>query len=244
MNIAKLPRLLILAAGAAWLSSAGATNLVQIDGAHTTFFYDADFWGLGAASVLGDTISLQMRPDMNVSASVRAGSTTATQTQQATDSDSVGIVAVAKTGYSLTTKVGTGLNGSYFTAAKGGDVQVSLGGTIFTGYMENGAFRSQDVVTGSATYFSNASNGSAAQAGSFDVLMYSANPLTYANAIGVDNYLSTYAYQSGSGSSSLSLNAVRYEFSAVAVPEPETYAMLLGGIAVLAGVARRRGGTA
>jgi hypothetical protein len=44
MPTIKLSRCLIaLVASAACLSSAGAANLVQIDGAHTTFFYDADF---------------------------------------------------------------------------------------------------------------------------------------------------------------------------------------------------------
>ncbi|SHM63398.1 PEP-CTERM protein-sorting domain-containing protein [Duganella sacchari] len=240
MPTIKLSRCLIaLVASAACLSSAGAANLVQIDGAHTTFFYDADFWGVGAASVIGDTISLQVRPEFDVTATVRPGTATGTQTQQNSDFASFGVVAVAKTGYALQTRVGSGLTGSYAVDAKGSEAQASLVGTVFAGALQNGAFVPQTPLTGLPSWANYASNGTA-QAANFNVMMYSANPLSYANAVAVDSYLTTYVHQVGSGTAAMTLNTAQYAFSAVAVPEPQTYAMLLGGVVALSVASRRR----
>jgi hypothetical protein len=77
---------------------------------------------VGAASVIGDTISLQVRPESDVTATVRP-TATGTQTQQNSDFASFGVVAVAKTGYALQTRVGSGLTGSYAVDAKGSEAQ-------------------------------------------------------------------------------------------------------------------------
>jgi hypothetical protein len=171
---------------AASLPSVQAANLVQIDGEHATFFYDADFWGLGAASVLGDAISLQVRPDFAVSATVRPGTTTASQIQQAFDFASPGVVAVAKSGYSLKTLVGSGLSGNYTVAAGGSQVDVTLSGSLLLGSMNNGVFVPQTGFTGYSVTADYTSTG-AAQSAPFYALMYAGNTLPYAHALGVES---------------------------------------------------------
>jgi hypothetical protein len=57
------------------------------------------------------------------------------------------VVAVAKTGYALQTRVGSGLTGSYAVDAKGSEAQASLVGTVFAGALQNGAFVPQTPLT-------------------------------------------------------------------------------------------------
>ncbi|TFW14805.1 hypothetical protein [Duganella callida] len=233
MNTTRSTRLLLLlASGAVSLSSAQAANLVQIDGQHATFFYDADFWGLGAASVQGDAITLQVRPDFAVAASVRTGTTTANQLQQAFDFASPGVVAVAKSGYNLQTLVGSSLSGNYALAAGGSQVNVTLSGSLLLGEMDHGVFVPQSGFTGYTTEADFTSSG-AARSAPFNALMYTGNILPYVSTLGVESYLSTYVRQVGSGTSALSLDTVAYQFATVAIPEPHTYALLLGGLSLM-----------
>lgn len=221
------------------LSSVQAATLTQIEGEHTVFFYDADYWGAITPTIQGDAISFTLRPDFAVLANVRNGTTTASQVQQYFDFASPSVVAVAKPGYNLKTYVGSGLVGQYATAASGSQADATLSGGFYQGSISNNVFTPDGWVTGYTTEFAATSVGEQT-AGLIDMTTYAGNILPYVKTLGVESYLSTYVRQVGSGNASLSLDSVNYQFSVVAIPEPHTYGMLLLGVLALGAWSRRR----
>lgn len=234
-------RLLLLLGSATALPSVSAVVLTQIEGEHTVYFYDADFWGADAATVVGDAISFKVRPDFAVSATVRPGTTTASQLQQSFDFGAPGVVAVAKDGYNLKNIVGSALTGSFTLAASGSQVDTSVSGSILAGSVIGNVFMPTGGITGYTTEFGTTSIG-APHADTFNTLNYVGNILPYMKTIGVETYLTTYVRQVGSGTAGISLDRLTYQFAVVAIPEPATYAMWLGGGVLLAFMRRRRPG--
>lgn len=239
MNALRVTRLSGLLLGSIIALSAQAATLTQIEGEHTVFFYDADYWGTIAPTVQGDSISFALRPDFAVLAKVRDGTTTASQIQQCSDFASPGVVAVAKDGYNLKTYIGSGITGQYSTAANGSQVDATLSGNFYLGSVANNVFTQDGWITGGMTEFAATSVG-AQTGGAIDVTTYAGNILPYAKTIGVESFLSTHVRQVGSGSAGLSLDSVNYQFSVVAIPEPHTYGMLLVGVLALGAWTRRR----
>ena len=234
-----LPRRLLVAAllAAGVASSAQAVNFVEIDGANLTFFYDADFWGLGTASVTGNKISFAISDDFDVTA--KSSTVSGHGAAAHVDDNSLSVFAVAKSGYSVSSLVQASSSTSVnFTTGNG------TAAGVLSGSVSGGAFNGDDFVaihndgsyyddfqlyTGSSPYSTTAAlaaNGGVA--GNF-----------YA-ATGVETFIGVGTEQYGKGLSHAALTDVSYNFSVTAVPEPETYAMLLAGLGLVGFTARRR----
>ncbi len=234
-----LPRRLLTAAllAAGVMSSAHAVNFVEIDGANLTFFYDADFWGLGTATVTGNKISFAMSDDYDVTA--KSSTASGASVHGHLDSSELSVFAVAKSGYSVSSYVQSSASTTVsFTTGAG-----IIGASLVSGVI-GGAYSGDDFVAGQHDgYFGD------------DFLLYS-GPSPYSttatlaadggvagnfySAAGVETSVGIGASQTGKGASHGILTDVSYNFSVTAVPEPETYAMLLAGLGLVGFAARRR----
>lgn len=234
-----LPRRLmlaaLLAAGAA--SSAQAGNFVEIDAADVKFYYDADFWGAGSASVIGNSISFAISEDYDVSA--RSRSASGTGNGSFFDFTQLSVFAVAKTGYALNSVVTGSVQTDYTLAAGGGYSSTSFSGDIAGGTYSGGAFFGTVAEGGYSVTPDRSSTGSNSS-GSYSSNISVGDGTTQYAALGVSTGLEAKAFQLGVGSVRTTVTDVNYNFAVSAVPEPESYAMMMAGIALLGFSARRR----
>jgi hypothetical protein len=233
MKIEQLSSLLIAMFIAGGTSSAQATNFVELTGTNADFFYDSDFWGIGTGSVNGNTITFASDGFLALSTADKRGYAYA----NSSDYTVTGVVAVAHAGYTLSGNVTHTVAGNYSIPTNGGSVQIYSSSDIYNGIYSAGEF-SYIASTGNAVSAAEMySNGVAAQQSSLNTsgnTSFSYQP-NYLNAqystLGLDTYLLSSSSQSGAGTSSAKLTSASYGFTAVtAVPEPETYAMLLAGL--------------
>lgn len=229
---------LALAIAASFMSAAQATNYVSVEGAGVTFYYDTDFWGVGSASVTGNSISFNLDPSYSLIASVASNKPRGTSVQTYADNAAAAVVAVAHTGLTLSSEVGVKLLGSYAGANSGSKLELTGSGDVFAGSYAGGAFSSGSYLNSYGVGFSQV--GGVPASGSVNQSQTLFNDGNKYGALGLDAWLFSNAYQGGPGSVSLTAGSFRYDFAVSAVPEPTTYGMLLLGLGVMAGVARRK----
>lgn len=238
MNL-QLPRRLLvtalLAIGA--VSSAQAANYVEIDGANVKFFYDADFWGVGAATVTGNSIAFTISDDFAVFA--KTSNATGAGAGVHIDQVQSGVFAVAKTGYSVASAVSASANTSYSFTTGAGIAESQIGGSIFGGYYTGSAFTQQSF---EGQFFNNEHVESTGQAssGSYTVNAGAGVASNYFSAVSLNTQIGIAAQQTGKGRTDAALTSVSYNFAVSAVPEPETYAMMIAGLGLVGFAARRR----
>ncbi len=237
MKISTPLRLLSVLLGATIaLSSAQARNMVQLDGATASFFYDSDFWGVGGVTVLGNSLSFPSITDFSSATAVTF------PTGNARDFYSAGtdVWAVAKAGSSLKATVTMAATTHVTVGPKGADAYATTGLLVYGGYW-NGSDVGQDRFLGNVSTGNNLrSNGTArdiTRTGS----VTSGDAERPFQALSLHLSPSVWANQVDFGYASASVSSLRLDLTTVAaVPEPESYAMLLAGLGMLAGVARRR----
>jgi len=239
MKLTTIHRTLFLALGLMGVvDCAKAVNFVEVDGTHLQFFYDADFWGIGAASVSGDSITFNTN-DLKASVSVKLSSSNGSSSQDYSDFTTPGLVAVLKSS-AQSVDVSNTLKADYVLAS-GGKASASLSGDIKSGSFSGGMFSPSasvgafdQLIKPSSPGTGSLSQSSPASLGSWDM----------ANAIGINASILLHADQQGGGMTSISMTQAVYSFDvtpvATPVPEPESYAMLLAGLGLVGVVARRR----
>lgn len=232
------PKLMIASlVAAACAQSAQAVNMVQIDGAHASFFYDADFWGLGTASVAGDKISFVTPSYFNQHAEGYGKS--GEDSDRYTNESASAVVAVAKAGYQLTGGLSYDLTTTYAQPVAGAFATYINFTNINSGSWTGGAFVADSQLGQFSLSSSRGSNISGTGTGSEHTVGTTSGAGAY-SALALDSYLFLTSTQKGAGYAEAGLSAASYQFNVSAVPEPATYGMLLGGIALVGLVGRRR----
>lgn len=224
--------------------AAHAASYVKLAGEHIDFYYDSDFWTLGAA-VSGTTISL--RPGgMAASAQVTEGAadpndgplfTAGVAVDRAFDQ---AVIAVAHAGYTLNNQLNA--VGAYTLRYTGyyGDSTQSLisdftSGTFGSGGFSAGAALGRQIQWSYRYTHEFTWDGAA----SYEPLELATSLNAHA-AIAASGVFSASASTSGLGLAEAGLDSVSYTFDVSAVPEPEQYALLGAGLALLAFVACKR----
>jgi hypothetical protein len=230
------PRALMAAALlAAGVVSSAHADIIEIDGANVKFFYDSDVWGDYTATVTGNSISFALADfDLTAKVSTKTGGSLAAQGLGGEPA----FYAVAKSGYAVNAWVNASTSGSYSLAASGGSAGGSLSGAIWGGTYSGGAFSGGTYLGEYDNYATLTSTGTAT-AGALVINTGGGAGPAY-GALAIDTYLNAFATQSGKGITNTTLNTADFTFTVTAVPEPETYAMMIAGIGLVGFAARRR----
>ena len=224
-------------------SAAQAANYVEISGANADFFYDADFWGAAPVTVTGDSISFGIAGDYSTAASVKT-SPNKYVNDSTTDETNPSVYIVARAGYTLAGDVTHTSAGTYSLTANGGQANIESAIFLYAGQIVDGSYNtSGDPLKFSDNSAQEGSNGSI-RAGAYTITNTSVYlpPHGPYSVLGIDTTLISQAQQTGAGSTTSVFTSETYGFHVSAVPEPETYGMLLAGLGLVGFVARRRKG--
>ncbi|GJI93368.1 hypothetical protein RugamoR57_00860 [Duganella caerulea] len=220
-------------------SSARAYNLVEIDSAKATYFYDSDFWGLGNVTLSGST--LRFKPT-GFSAHVEVTAPGDFQKDEQVYRGQASILAVAKSGYQFTQQT-PNLSSARYNISPDGEVfgaYLAETDIAHAGTYTGGIF----VPDGSADVRSDSFGSALSSRGASPVgNLYAGEPeigLTGPKALSFDTIFSLEVYRLDPGTADIALNYATYKFTIDPVPEPQTYAMLLGGLILFGALARRR----
>lgn len=213
------------------MASAQAQTMQAIQGANVVFYYDADVWGTNTATVTGNSISFAMPASYQVSATGLSDTDSAFNYYSGHSTSA--LVVVAKSGYTLASAVDVGLQGSANLVA-GGSTTGYVGQYLSYGNYEHDLF----MPVNSLEYIS--LSGYTEQTGYSEHYTTAAGSVTY-KALGFNGDVLLSVGHTGSGVSTASIDQVSYAFNVSAVPEPDTYLLLLAGVGVLAYARRRHG---
>lgn len=234
-----LPKLMIVPlAVAAFTQSAQAVNMVQIDGVHASFFYDADFWGLNTAIVTGDKISFTTPEYFNQHA--EGYGQKGTDTDRYTNRSSSSVVAVARAGYTLTGGIDYNITTTYAQPAANSWATYTYNNDVNAGTWSGSAFQSASTINNFSLFQTRSTSIDGAGSGTHQMIGNTTGAVGSYQALALDSYLFLLAEKTGSGYAEAGLSAASYQFGVSAVPEPATYGMLLGGLALIGLVGRRR----
>lgn len=220
--------------------AAGAANYIAISGADVDFYYDADLWGAGAASVSGNTISFAINQfKQQTSGGDYLDATVSVGVQGA-----LGVIAVAHSGYLLNDNLGTSPN--VFVYSHGDDAATN-GGTgisFVTGYaagsFSDGGFTSHSRYAEYVYWLQHSYSDTHNITNEYDQLHTYDDPQAKYGALGLDIYFSADATIHGHGSIGAFMYGASYSFDVSPVPEPAAWLSLSAGLAALALVNRRR----
>lgn len=225
-------------------ASAHAADYVKLSGADVDFYYDADLWTLGA-SVTGNTISVRpgdiyQRADVTTGAADPYQGPVYTATVDFNRAFSQSVIAVAHAGYHLNNDITAAGSAALQSNGSSGYASYDLQHNYTSGSFSGGAFVPGEAIGGSVeySYFYYQLYSGGSDSGSIPLEV--TTTLTQHSAIAVDGIFHGTASVTGLGTAAAGLNSVSYSFGVTAVPEPEQYAMLGLGLAVLGVVARRR----
>lgn len=215
-----------------------AATYQGLSGQDVDFYYDTDYWGANTATVIGNSIFFDVS-GYDASATSFGNRN---RTEYVHESGSVAIIVVARDALLLAPVLRATSLGDYTLAANGGHLELNLAGSLSTGSFNGTVYTPSSLYVGN--YFSGAFVESTGVAGSGT---FGKSDFAYNNGsgdrtiLGVEVSLTALASQTGVGTSSAELNTARYDFYiSNAVPEPEVYAMLLAGLALVGVAARRR----
>ncbi len=213
------------------MAGAQAQTMQAIQGANVVFYYDADVWGTNTATVTGNSISFAMPASYQLS--VTGLSATDTPSSFYTGHSTSALVVVAKNGYTLAMDVGVSLQGSANLVA-GGNAIGYVGQYLSYGNYEHDMY----MPVHSLEYIS--LSGYTDQTGYSEHYTTAVGSATY-KTLGLSGEVLLGVNHTGTGVSTASIDQVSYAFNVSAVPEPDTYLLLLTGVGVLAYARRRHG---
>ncbi|MGV7208779.1 PEP-CTERM sorting domain-containing protein [Oxalobacteraceae bacterium A2-2] len=235
---------------AAAVLPASAVNYVEIQGLHTVFYYDTDFFSPDNVSVSGDSIQFGLPTDISVTVNVAyaADSKTASTSIRTVSP----LLAVAKDGYLLDVRASISANSTIASTTSKINGYTSISAAESAGTYSNGVFTSNG---SSSMDLSTGQNGySAVQAAGTRTYTTGSTACCLSGTAQAIKLTGTSfgvgVSQAGIGTQTFTLKSLTYSFNAVtagtvinppeAVPEPETYGMMLAGLGILGWVARRR----
>ncbi|MFZ2971451.1 MAG: PEP-CTERM sorting domain-containing protein [Ferribacterium limneticum] len=226
--------LLALAFAAAFAGSASAA-MQSVDAGNYTFTYDDSFWGIAQGTVFGQSGNTFTFSNLGYSAAA-AGQRSGESSADFLDWTYVGAVSVlAKSGYQIQSII-SGAVGQITTTVGSADGAYAYAGSD-TYAQWNGA---SDIYSDTSTYSEKDGSDSFGANGPYNVS-------GSANLDGVQQADLTYFQTSGwvtvagrDSSASISHDASYFTVQVSAVPEADSYAMLLAGLGVIGALVRRR----
>lgn len=222
-----------------------AANYLKLAGNHVDFYYDSDFWNLGA-TVNGDGISVRT-DSMAQLAEVTQGAAAPYLGQVYTAEVSVArasylsLIAVAHTGFALNNDIGATASLTLRSTGFSGTTTYGLGNAYTSGTIVNGAFAASGALGHSgAYYFSQYDGWGNDSSNGYEVPLELTTLRTHHEAIAAGSNFYGYASVTGLGIAEVALNGISYSFNVTAVPEPHAYLLLGAGLALLGYTTRRR----
>ena len=235
-NIKQLTLALAIAAAATVGTSASAA-VQTVDAVGYTFSYDDSFWGTSVGTTFSNSGNVFTFSGLGYV-------TSATGTRRGYISSNYGddftaaVSITAKSGYQISGIV-TGATGN-LSAISGSAAASEASASVYAGssWLTNAGYLNA-TSAGEASAFANG--------GTSDVHAYSTTDRGMLSFAAGTTYAESYYYLSGGtkasllgSSASASQDTASFAVSVTAVPEPETYAMLLAGLGLVGAVSRRR----
>jgi hypothetical protein len=226
--------LLVLAFAAAFTGSASAA-VQSVDAGNYTFTYDDSFWGISEGTVFGQSGNTFTFSNLGYSA-LMAGQPSGERSTDFSDWAYVGAVSVqAKSGYQIQSIISGAVGQIATTVGSADGAYAYAAGDTFTQWNSSGSiFSDTSVYSEKDGSVSLGMNGSYNVSGSANLGGVRQADLTYFQTGG------WVAVAGINSSASISHDATYFTVQVSAVPEPDSYAMLLAGLGVIGALVRRR----